>query len=143
MKKTARGMTLIELIIVVAIIGIIAAIGYPSYLGHVKKARRAEGMGELLELADRMERHYSDFGTYDKIIGGVVSDMAVADIVQQATTKNGYYTLSIAAGTDNVQFTASATPTSKGQQDTDKCGTFTITSQGLKTVSTTATNCNW
>ena len=54
MKKTARGMTLIELIIVVAILGIIAAIGYPSYLEHVKKTRRAECMGELLELADRM-----------------------------------------------------------------------------------------
>lgn len=145
MKKTARGMTLIELIIVVAILGIIAAIGYPSYLDHVKKTRRAEGMGALLELADRMERHYSDFGTYDKVIGGVVSDMAVADIYQ-ATTKNGYYTLSIAAGTDNVQFTASATPTSKGQQDTDKCGTFTINSLGTKSVSggsLTIDDCNW
>jgi len=133
MKKTARGMTLIELMIVVAILGIIAAIGYPSYLDHVKKTRRAEGMGELLELADRMERHYSDFGTYDKVVAGVVSDMAIADIYQ-ATTRNGYYTLSIDAGTDNVDFTARAAPTSKGQQDTDKCGTFTITSQGTKTV---------
>ena len=52
MNKSVRGMTLIELIIVVAIVGIIAGIGYPSYLDHVKKTRRAEGMGELLELAD-------------------------------------------------------------------------------------------
>ena len=57
MKKSVRGMTLIELMIVVAILGIITAIGYPSYLDYVKKTRRAEGMGELLELADRMERH--------------------------------------------------------------------------------------
>ena len=57
MKKSARGMTLIELIIVVAIVGIIAAIGYPSYLDHVKKTRRAEGMGELLELADESGIH--------------------------------------------------------------------------------------
>ena len=142
MKKTARGMTLIELIIVVAILGIIAAIGYPSYLGHVKKTRRAEGMGELLELADRMERHYSDIGSYDQNNG---SDMT-ADVIYHTTTAGGYYTLSIAAGTDNVQFTASATPTSKGQQNTDKCGTFTINSLGTKSVSggsLTTDDCNW
>ena len=142
MKKSVRGMTLIELMIVVAILGIITAIGYPSYLDYVKKTRRAEGMGELLELADRMERHYSDTGTYDKVVLGVVSDMTAADIYRD-TTDGGYYTLSIAAGTNNVTFTASAAPTSKGQQNTDKCGTFTITSQGLKTKSGTATNCNW
>jgi len=130
MKKTARGMTLIELMIVVAILGIIAAIGYPSYLDHVKKTRRSEGMGELLELADRMERHYSDIGSYDQNDG---SDMTV-DVIYRTTTAKGYYTLSIDAGTDNVDFTARAAPTSLGQQDTDKCGTFIITSQGTKTV---------
>jgi type IV pilus assembly protein PilE len=130
MKNSARGMTLIELIIVVAIIGIIAAIGYPSYLEHVKKTRRVEGMGELLELADRMERHYSDIGTYDQNDG---SDMTAATIYR-ATTQNGYYTLSVDSGTNNVQFTARAVPTSKGQQNTDKCGTFVVNSQGTKTV---------
>jgi type IV pilus assembly protein PilE len=130
MKNNARGMTLIELMIVVAILGIIVAIGYPSYLDHVKKSRRTEGMGELLELADRMERHYSDTGTYDQADG---TDMT-ATVIYLPTTKNGYYTLSVDAGTDNVQFTARAAPTSKGQQNTDKCGTFIVTSQGTKSV---------
>jgi len=142
MKKSALGMTLVELMIVVAILGIIAAIGYPSYLDYVKKSRRGEGMGELLELADRMERHYSDIGTYDQNDG---SDMTAATIYR-ATTEGGYYTLSIASGTNNIQFTASAAPTSKGKQNTDKCGTFTINSQGTKSVSggsLTAADCNW
>jgi len=130
MKNNARGMTLIELMIVVAILGIIVAIGYPSYMDHVKKSRRTEGMGELLELADRMERHYSDTGTYDQADG---TDMTAA-VIYQSTTQNGYYTLSVDAGTDNVQFTARAAPTSKGQQNTDKCGTFVVTSQGTKSV---------
>ena len=142
MKKSVRGMTLIELMIVVAILGIITAIGYPSYLDYVKKTRRAEGMGELLELADRMERHYSDTGTYDQTDG---SDMTAATIYR-STSANSYYTLSIAAGTNNVTFTASAAPTSKGQQNTDKCGTFTIRADGIKTVSggsLSAADCNW
>ena len=130
MKKPVRGMTLIELIIVVAIVGIIAAIGYPSYLEHVKKTRRAEGMGELLELADRMERHYSDTGSYDQTDG---SDMT-AGTIYRATTQNGYYTLSVDSGTNNVQYTARAAPTSLGGQNTDKCGTFVVNSQGTQTV---------
>ena len=133
MKKSARGMTLIELIIVVAIVGIIAAIGYPSYLDHVKKTRRAEGMGELLELADRMERNYADVGTYDKVVADVESDMTAADIYRNSTG-NGYYTLIIDPGTDEVQYTARAVPTSKGGQNTDKCGTFVVNSQGTQTV---------
>ena len=67
MRRMNRGFTLIEAMIVVGIIGLIAAIGYPSYRDQVIKSRRAEGMGALLELADRMERHYSDAGDYRKI----------------------------------------------------------------------------
>jgi type IV pilus assembly protein PilE len=130
MKYSARGMTLIELMIVVAILGIIVAIGYPSYQDHVKKARRTEGMGELLELADRMERHYSDTGSYDQTDG---TDMTAA-VIYRATTQNGYYALSIDNGTDNVQFTARAAPTSEGNQNSDKCGTFVLNSQGTKSV---------
>jgi type IV pilus assembly protein PilE len=130
MKYSARGMTLIELMIVVAILGIIVAIGYPSYQDHVKKARRTEGMGELLEMADRMERHYSDTGSYDQTDG---TDMTAA-VIYRATTQNGYYALSIDNGTDNLQFTARAAPTSKGNQNSDKCGTFVLNSQGTKSV---------
>jgi Tfp pilus assembly protein PilE len=69
-----------------------------------------------------------------------------AATIYRDTTAGGYYTLSIAAGTTNVTFTASAAPTSKGQQNTDKCGTFTVNAQGTKTVSggsLSAADCNW
>ena len=122
MKKT-RGFTLIELMIVVAVLSIIVAIGYPSYMEHVKKSRRAEGMGQLLELADRMERAYSDRGTYPTNISEVYV----------ATTDGGFYTLSIVSA-NNISFTVNAAPTSLGKQDTDKCKTFTLTSLGQQSV---------
>jgi type IV pilus assembly protein PilE len=124
MRKT-RGFTLIELMIVVAILAIVVAVGYPSYMEHVKKSRRAEGMGQLLELADRMERAYSDQGFYPP--KGSVSD------VYTATTDGGFYTLSIVTA-NNVSFTVSAAPTSLGGQNDDKCKTFTLTSLGLKSI---------
>ncbi len=130
-RNTNSGFTLIELMVVVAILGIIISIGYPAYTDQVRKSRRAEGMGELLELADRMERHDSDQSTYDQTLGG--ADMTAAAL-WKSTTTNGYYTLSIDAGTTNVAFTARAAPTTKGKQNQDKCGTFIVNSQGTKSL---------
>lgn len=129
MIKKTGGFTLIELMIVLAVLSIIVAIGYPSYQEHVKKSRRAEGMGQLLELADRMERAYSDRGTYPTNISEVYV----------ATTDGGFYTLSIVTA-NNVSFTVSASPTSLGKQDTDKCKTFTLTSLGKKSISGSVPN---
>lgn len=127
MNRMMRGFTLIEAMIVVAILGIIVAFGYPSYRDQVMKSRRAEGMGELLELADRLERYYSDKGTYAGATLGTTS----SDIFHKLTDK-GNYKLSIdSAGT--VSFIVSAIP--QGGQANDKCGTFTLDATGTKSVS--------
>jgi type IV pilus assembly protein PilE len=126
-RNKMRGFTLIEAMIVVALIGIIIAFGYPSYRDQVMKSRRADGMAALLELADRMERHYSDVGTYMKADG---TDIAVIDVFPSFSSD--YYTLSIDSQ-DNISFTVSAAR--KGSQLNDKCGKFTLTSQGVKSVS--------
>ena len=124
MIKKTGGFTLIELMIVLAVLSIIVAVGYPSYQEHIKKSRRAEGMGQLLELADRMERAYSDSGTYPTDITEVFV----------ATTPGGLYSLSIVTA-NNISFIVSATPTSVKNQNDDKCHTFTLTSLGEKSVS--------
>jgi type IV pilus assembly protein PilE len=128
-RNRQHGFTLIEVMIVVAVLGIIVAIAYPSYTEQVRKSRRAEGMGELLELADRMERFYSDRGTY----AGASLGNAATDVYPSSTTK-AYYTLSITSQTA-TDFSVSSAPTSKGDQNKDKCGTFTLTAQGTKSVS--------
>jgi len=131
-RKRIQGFSLIELMIAVAILGIIVAVGYPAYTDQVRKSRRAEGMGELLDLADRMERFYSDKGTY----AGASLGNAGTDIYTTTTAK-GYYTLSINSQTA-TDFSVSAAPTTKGGQNRDKCGTFTLTGQGTKSITTSS-----
>jgi len=123
-----RGFTLIELMIVVALIGIIVAFGYPSYRDQVIKSRRAEGMGELLELADRLERYYSDKGTY---VGATLGN-ANTDIYPSVTKKQNYALAIDGSKTDDIKFSITATP--QGNQTADKCGTFILNSDGTKSI---------
>jgi type IV pilus assembly protein PilE len=127
MNTFIRGFTLIELMIVVGIIAIIVSLGYPSYREHVLKTNRAEGMAELLDLADRLERFYSDRGTY----AGATLGTAATDL-RPATTERGKYNLAITAQ-DTVSFTLTATPQG-AQTDDTKCGTFGLDSLGAKTT---------
>ena len=141
-NSKVRGFTLVELMIVVAILGIIVAIGYPSYQEQVRKSRRAEGMGELLEMADRMERRYSDLGTYAGITADVIYGTDTAD--DKRPTANGHYKLGIDAGADTIQFIVRAEP--QGNQTKDKCHTFILNSNGQRSVtggSLNAEQCRW
>ena len=130
MNKCMRGFTLIELMIVLVILSIIITFAYPTYRNHVIKAHRAEGMGELLDLADRLERFYSDQGTY----AGATLGSATTDL-RPVATENSMYNLAITAQ-NTISFTVTATPQGTQADDT-KCGTFTLTSLGGKSTSGT------
>lgn len=60
-----RGFTLIELMIAVAIVGIVAAIAYPSYINYMKKTHRTEAKGQLVNVAQSLERYRSKNFNYE------------------------------------------------------------------------------
>ena len=55
--KTQKGMTLIELMVVVAIVALLALLVYPSYQEHIMKSRRSDGATQLLRLKVQQESY--------------------------------------------------------------------------------------
>lgn len=63
-SNSARGFTLLDLLITTAIVGLLAAIAYPSYSSHIVKARRAEAQLAMLVLMQQQENFYTAHNTY-------------------------------------------------------------------------------
>lgn len=52
-----KGITLLELMIVVVIIAILGTIAYPAYQNHLKKTHRIEAQAELIKIASQLQRY--------------------------------------------------------------------------------------
>lgn len=64
MWKQARGVTLMELMIVVGIIAIIAMAAYPSLTGYISKGYDSEAIEEITTLEVVLAQYLIDNGTY-------------------------------------------------------------------------------
>lgn len=58
MKKSARGLTLIELMVAVSIIAILSLIGLVAYTDTQKNARNAKRRADITAIANAMEANY-------------------------------------------------------------------------------------
>ena len=56
-RGALQGMTLIELMVVVAIVALLALLVYPSYQEHIMKSRRSDGATQLLRLKVQQESY--------------------------------------------------------------------------------------
>jgi len=122
-----KGMTLIELMIVVAIIGIISAIAYPSYQQYVQQSRRTVAQGNLLELAQWMERQYTANGEYPNPAASVTLPILVSPKAGGRVD----YNLTLLNVTQNT-FTLEAVAVSP--QDEDECGDLRVNHIGTTTA---------
>ncbi len=133
-----KGLTLVELMVVVAVMAIIAAIAYPLYTNQTQKTRRADAKVALESVAMAQERFYSINGQYT---GNLASLQVSTELRTNSKSDQGYYDVSIGGlGADNQAFTVTADADSGAAQarDTD-CQTFTLNHQGVKTATNTAT----
>lgn len=128
MLSMKKGFTSIEMVVVIAIIGILAAIAYPSYSDSVMQARRADAKTTLLDLAQRIERFYSENHTYTSVAANVGG-------TPQASP-DGWYTITIVSTAST--YTLSAAPLNSQANDSS-CKTFTYNNLGQESVTGGAT----
>jgi type IV pilus assembly protein PilE len=127
-----RGITLFELLVVVALVAVIGALALPAYRQHLLRIHRAEAMTALLQLQSAQESHYSRHGTY----AASVTAVPPAGLGLAAASAANRYALSVALAADGQSFIATATPTPDGGQDADhECLAFSIDARGRRGVS--------
>ena len=100
MKTSARGFTLVELMVVVAIIGTLAAIAVPAYQDYTIRAQISEGLNLASASQAAVEEYYSERGDWPKnnddaglpdkkdIMGKYTKEVAVKDDVIEIEYEN-------------------------------------------------------
>lgn len=126
-RKTLQlGFTLVELMVVVAIIAILAAIAFPAYQNYVLRSGRTDARDALMNIAQQLERHYTQNNSYSSYS------------LSSSSSAAGLYTLTLTKAAST--YTVTAAPVSGSRQAKDTCKSFSINQAGVRT-SDPATGC--
>jgi type IV pilus assembly protein PilE len=135
-RKRQRGVTLLELMIVVTIVAIISAFAYPSYTQYVVNTKRTAATSMLLQIADRQQQFFMDNKSYTgdlTNLGFAENPVFVTDdgTVVAAGDADAVYILTLANAAPTT-YTAIAAPLGQQLARDTKCGTLTLTQAGAR-----------
>lgn len=113
-----RGMTLLELMIVIAIVGILAAIAIPAFNTQVMEARRADARNSLFDWQLRQAEYFADNLSYANVSTINGSGGNTVD------SSEGYYDVTATSASSSA-FEMTATPKSGTTQASDsECASY-------------------
>lgn len=145
-RKSGKGFTLIEVMITVAIVAVLASIAMPSYTSYIARAKRADARTQLLQAAQFMQRFYAANDQYaqdragNAVLGAGVgmpdglrvspADGTAVYQLNTAIAAAGNY----AAAVTTTAYTLTMAPITGRAMAADACGSFTLTSTGVRGV---------
>ena len=135
LKSSARGFTLLELVIAVAILAVLSTLAMPAYRSYRLRANRAEARAALLSLAAAQEKYYLTCNSY---VADLAEDRETscdpAQLRFAARSEHGLYSLVVsAADVESWSATATAVPDTPQRLDAE-CQVFGLDSIGAKTA---------
>ncbi len=135
-KHVQRGVTLLELMIVVAIVSMIAAFAYPSYMRYVVNTKRTAATTTLLQIADRQQQFFMDNKRYANdltALGFAANPLVVSDNGKwvAAGDADAVYSISL-SNVAATTYTITAAPLN-GQLSRDtECGSMALDHAGAR-----------
>jgi type IV pilus assembly protein PilE len=141
-RRTALGLTLVELMVTLAVLAILVTIGYPMYVTQVQKSRRVDARAGVMEMVAAQEREFAAWGGYSEpsiVINNVTANDGApapdaasvfnSEIARISGEYSDYYNFTINATDTTFTITAAT----RGNQAGDTgCASFSVDQTGTK-----------